>query len=285
MMICMITYHHICLTKIEITTIYASTHIIKMLIPDLFNALFDQANYHDLMVLRSLSKRQTKYANKYSVISQYNNLNMRKCDADTVSLFREIIENGCNLGRVKYLVNIGANIHVRGDYNTMALICKNGCLKTLKYTIQHFLQNEWSMFMFKYEKFFSHLEIVKYLASITDVCVTLLYSNDALQCGALYGNVEIVKYLMSIGADIHANRDWALQLSAMKGHIDVVKYLVSNGADIRRWDDYPLHAAAKNGHLDIVKYLISVGANLHSRNGEIFQTKLFIDYPDCLQHI
>jgi len=69
------------------------------------------------------------------------------------------------------------------------------------------------------------------------------------------GHIEIVKYLVENGADIHAYNDEALQLSTKKGHIGVVKFLVENGANIHVNDDIALRWSAENGHTEIVEYL------------------------------
>jgi len=40
-------------------------------------------------------------------------------------------------------------------------------------------------------------------------------------------NLEVIEYLVSMGADIHANNDYAVRQASEKGHINIVKYLVS----------------------------------------------------------
>ena len=40
-----------------------------------------------------------------------------------------------------------------------------------------------------------------------------------------FGQLEIVKYLISIGANVHAQNDGALHWAAEEGHLEVVKYL------------------------------------------------------------
>jgi ankyrin repeat protein len=48
-----------------------------------------------------------------------------------------------------------------------------------------------------------------------------------------------------------------------------VKYLKSVGADIHAKNNYgetPLHFASRNGHLEVVKYLKSVGADINAKN-------------------
>ena len=47
------------------------------------------------------------------------------------------------------------------------------------------------------------------------------------------GRLEIIKYLVSLGADIRVRNDWAIQWASKYGHLETVKYLVSLGANIR----------------------------------------------------
>ena len=54
--------------------------------------------------------------------------------------------------------------------------------------------------------------------------------------------------------DIHDALRWA----AARGHLDIVKYLVSKGANMHDCHKTTLRGAASNGHLDIVKYLESI---------------------------
>ena len=42
----------------------------------------------------------------------------------------------------------------------------------------------------------------------------------------------------------------------------MVKYLVSLGAGIRSQDDYAVILASRYGHLEVVKYLVSLGADI-----------------------
>jgi len=89
--------------------------------------------------------------------------------------------------------------------------------------------------------------------------------NDyALRFAALNGHLEVVKYLVQLGANIHADNDYALRWSALNGHLEVLKYLVQLGANIHAENDYALRFAAGKGHLEVLKYLISLGADIHA---------------------
>ena len=75
------------------------------------------------------------------------------------------------------------------------------------------------------------------------------------------GYLEMVKYLVSIGADIRSEDNEALREASSNGHLEIVDYLVSIGADIRSRNNETVKRAFENGHLEVVRYLISQGAS------------------------
>lgn len=79
-------------------------------------------------------------------------------------------------------------------------------------------------------------------------------------------NLDNIKYLVSMGADIHTYDDLPIRWASEYGYLEVVKYLVSIGANIHACVDYAITYACENGHLDIVKYLISIGADINKCN-------------------
>ena len=92
--------------------------------------------------------------------------------------------------------------------------------------------------------------------------------NQKLIEAAKSGNLEVVKYLVENGADIHAEKDYALRLAAYNGHLDVVKYLVEKGVNIHADGDYSLKLATVNGNLEVVKYLVEKGADIYKNDDE-----------------
>jgi hypothetical protein len=90
----------------------------------------------------------------------------------------------------------------------------------------------------------------------------------SLKYSAANGHFEIVKYLVEHGADIHVWDDYALRHSASYGHLEVLKYLVEHGADIHANYDDALRYSAEYGYLEVVKYLVENGANIHAYNDE-----------------
>jgi ankyrin repeat protein len=84
-----------------------------------------------------------------------------------------------------------------------------------------------------------------------------------------YGHMDIVKYLLSFGADVNlcdSDGHSPLFIASKEGHCDIVKYLVAHNADVNLCDDFgqsPLFIASEEGHCDIVKYLVANNADVN----------------------
>lgn len=102
------------------------------------------------------------------------------------------------------------------------------------------------------------LEVVKYLISIGAIMTDM----DALKIAARSGHLDVVKYLVSIGGDITVYKNEALVGASLFGHLDIVKYLASIGADVSARDNWAIKWASRDGYLEIVKFLVSKGADL-----------------------
>ncbi len=112
--------------------------------------------------------------------------------------------------------------------------------------------------------------------------------NDALRFASIHGHLEVIKYLVEHGADIHAEDDYALRLAGLNGHLDILKYLVEHDADIHADDDAALGWASLKGHLEVIKYLVEQGADIHAQNdysliiasgkGQLDVVKYFVEH-------
>lgn len=89
---------------------------------------------------------------------------------------------------------------------------------------------------------------------------------DILEKVISHGNLELVKFLVEKGIDIHYEDDAPVRYASEDGYVDIVKYLVEQGADIHALDDFALRFASERGHLDVVEYLVGQGANVNSDN-------------------
>ncbi len=106
----------------------------------------------------------------------------------------------------------------------------------------------------------------------TSVNAPGMYGRTPLYYAALYGESNIVAYLLSKGADPKKGASWKgndtpLHVAAGHGHIGCVEAILSTGvpADIRNnANQTPLHYAARHRHPDVAKLLLDHGANVNA---------------------
>lgn len=93
---------------------------------------------------------------------------------------------------------------------------------------------------------------------ITDHYVMSYFDLDSILSNAVYcGNLDIIKYLVYCGANIHAYQNTSLPSAVMHGHMHVVKYLLSQGANIHVCDDWVLKIAVEHKQFAVVEYIES----------------------------
>jgi ankyrin repeat protein len=96
--------------------------------------------------------------------------------------------------------------------------------------------------------------------------------NSFLHLAVRAGNSDIVKFLISGGADVNIKDNYGqtpIQIAAHSDNLEIVTQLVSNGAEINIKNfigQTPLYAAVYNEQLQIVKYLISQGAEINTKD-------------------
>jgi ankyrin repeat protein len=92
-----------------------------------------------------------------------------------------------------------------------------------------------------------------------------------LHVAASFGQLDIVKRLIEMGADLNAYGGIAgggpLHLAASDGHLNVVEYLLSRGAalDVSEPERNPLFGAIYGGHTAVAKLLIESGIDTKIR--------------------
>ncbi len=95
---------------------------------------------------------------------------------------------------------------------------------------------------------------------------------DPLTVAAIVGDLVIMKYLISQGADISTlDREGSnlLHNAAANGHLDVVKYLVDHGFDINTEDangNTAILFASGFDNLELIQYLVDNGASLDTES-------------------
>jgi ankyrin repeat protein len=100
------------------------------------------------------------------------------------------------------------------------------------------------------------------------------YKVNLLHLAATFNSdVGLLKYLVSLGADVNAvpdNEDSKspLHFAATYNSVDVLQCLISQGADVHAKNDYaytPLHnAVAVNPNVDVLQCLVSHGADVNA---------------------
>ena len=169
-------------------------------------------------------------------------------------------ENG-HLEVVKYLVEeCNADIHSDEGY-ILAKSARNGHLRVVEYLVSKGASDDSLESALTWSGLSENLHSVKYLVQCTNIDKVV-----ALKICAELGILELVKYLVEEGVDIHANDEDALWSSVSEGHLEVIKYLVAKGADVHHDNETPLRCAAHFGNLDVVKYLVEEhNANIHAK--------------------
>ena len=85
-------------------------------------------------------------------------------------------------------------------------------------------------------------------------------------------NVERVNAMLRDNSELveecYARGDTALHHAARNGDLEIVRQLVSSGADVNATTDhnhFPLYCAAGHGHVETTRYLVENGADLQTR--------------------
>ena len=73
-------------------------------------------------------------------------------------------------------------------------------------------------------------------------------------------NLEMVKYLVENGANIHIDEEEPLRIVYEKNNLEIIIYLAENGIDSSEYFNF-----------EVCKYLISKDANFKVNNHEIFK--------------
>lgn len=83
-----------------------------------------------------------------------------------------------------------------------------------------------------------------------------------------YGNLEMVKLLLSLGATLGTEDYSPLMVACFFGHKHIVEYFFDANSlkELDIYSNTPLINAAYNGHLDIVQFLVEKGADINQTN-------------------
>ncbi len=85
---------------------------------------------------------------------------------------------------------------------------------------------------------------------------------------------EAIKYLIEVGADIHADNEYVLKLACEKNCLTLVKFLITKGADIHINNDEPMKIACTEGNVEIVKYFREICVDTCMENHILLRTAI-----------
>lgn len=114
----------------------------------------------------------------------------------------------------------------------------------------------------------NHIEAVKALVEKKGADVNTLndFGGSPLSDAAGLGYVDLVKYLLSVGAKLQLpeQKELVLHSAVRSGSVEVVRVILNAGAavnDVESLDETPLHIAAFDDHIEIVRLLLEAGAD------------------------
>jgi len=160
----------------------------------------------------------------------------------------------------------------------------NNRLDHIKILLEKGVPNEDKEDLIKYAVFGGRMSILKYLLSKGFVIRDLNYQLRNA------GSLPMIKYLVSLGANIHNNYQVILRTMNRVGFYDrdlikIIKYLDDVGEDIHFDDEFPLRMAARHNRLDVVKYLIEHGANIHANNEGALRSAVSFENLDIVKYL
>jgi len=89
-----------------------------------------------------------------------------------------------------------------------------------------------------------------------------IYKSQPIQLSCEYGHLDIVKFLLENGLDIHHNSESPLRHAITGEQLEVVEYLIDNGSDIHFNNEYPFILAWNIMSLDICQLLLDSGTDI-----------------------
>ena len=104
-------------------------------------------------------------------------------------------------------------------------------------------------------------------------------NNEALISASWKGHLYVVKLLIDLGANIHAQNDKAIIYASLNDNLSMVKLFIDLGANIRAQNDKAIIYASGKGNLSVVKLLIESGADIHAENN------LALEYAELNKHL
>jgi ankyrin repeat protein len=193
------------------------------------------------------------------------------------------VSKQCHLEMVHVLVEYGANVDSRDNYNCTPLhwASHQGHPEVVCFLLGHGVDadarddDNYSPLHWASQR--GHLEVVRALTEHgidkgIDVNARDHSNWTSLHAASQNGHLEVVQALLGHGADVCASDQggWtSLQWPSYNGDQEIVWVLLKHGADANTRDNNnwtPLHGASQQGHWEVVQILLEHGADANSRD-------------------
>jgi ankyrin repeat protein len=125
-----------------------------------------------------------------------------------------------------------------------------------------------------------HLEVVKYLVSKG---ADIIYPDGELLGACANGHLEVAKYLLDIGVDVKCYAMIGMVCEA--NQIEILKFLVKNGADVTSEGCWALISSASSGHLSITKYLVEVGSDVTTKGNRAIALAKYYGHLEVVKYL
>jgi ankyrin repeat protein len=222
-------------------------------------------------------------------------------------IYQDLIDAAASNGHlpiVKYLVEQRIDVSLIKAYTlnssyiddvALEKAAANGQLETVKYLLGH--KNVWLRYLdsagFLEHYILSavsagHLNVVEYFIGYMNIYMDEYkhkVTNIALIRAAYCGHLEVVKYLVRLGAIDNGNMGKALVKAAAHGHYDVVEYLLGIDNVCHDSRDNALIIAAYEELLPMVKLLGDHGANVGASSGAALIGALRVGNIEICKHL
>lgn len=127
-----------------------------------------------------------------------------------------------------------------------------------------------------------HHQFLQLHSSIPNPDINL---NDLLFFYSKDSSLDVVQFLLSKGADLHADNDFLFRAACSHNRFDIVYFCIQNGTDPTTHDNNALVRACINGDLKIVQYLTEKGAThkfalYYAKTNNHIQVAQFLEFND-----
>jgi ankyrin repeat protein len=186
-----------------------------------------------------------------------------------------------NIPLAIYLISKGADIHFMDNF-ALEVAVQYGNLNMLKWLVEVIKMSlNGRTDLMENAIVYRHPELVRYLAD-KGVPIT----THSLSKIVYTGDIDLLKYAVSKGADLRADNDKIFQDSPYSKNLDMVKYLISQGVNIHANKDEVLFYAVRASTLDILKYLIEeLGMDPHTKNDKLLDSAIILDFYEGVKYL